>query len=410
MWMMGYNDGGDLYMADSCNGRKLRPLIPRPISAAATPNGGGGPGITSPPTGFGRPHHGGTDVFSLNPNHIGMASEQSKREFNPQHQVVVSSRWNPTPEQLRTLEELYRRGTRTPSADQIQHITAQLRRYGKIEGKNVFYWFQNHKARERQKRRRQMESDDHQNINGSVPHEIETLGRKESGGAEGASKTVFGVDHHHHQTNKNTTNNSSNNWASPMNCSTLAEETAPSTVHKTVKAAGGVLEHKSSSFEQHHQWMKIDDAGDHPPQCRRSVNDMWQMMQHHQQSFPPPPATHLINTPRMDPKLTDSNKSPSNHHLTRFLIAPPPPPPPFYSIRPYHEEIFINSHLHNVSDEDEGDQEDDGEYENSQTLQLFPLRSGDSYANEKETEMSVSAINSFVAHPHQFFEFLPLKN
>lgn len=110
-----------------------------------------------------------------------MTSEQSKRQFNPQHQVVVSSRWNPTPEQLRTLEELYRRGTRTPSADQIQHITAQLRRYGKIEGKNVFYWFQNHKARERQKRRRQMESDDRQNINGSGPREIETLGSRETG-------------------------------------------------------------------------------------------------------------------------------------------------------------------------------------------------------------------------------------
>ena len=80
--------------------------------------------------------------------------DQNKRDFNTQ----PSSRWNPTPEQLRTLEELYRKGTRTPSADQIQHITAQLRRYGKIEGKNVFYWFQNHKARERQKRRRQMES------------------------------------------------------------------------------------------------------------------------------------------------------------------------------------------------------------------------------------------------------------
>lgn len=84
-------------------------------------------------------------------------AEQNKKEFNTPP-VVVSSRWNPTPEQLRVLEELYRRGTRTPSADQIQHITSQLRRYGKIEGKNVFYWFQNHKARERQKRRRQMES------------------------------------------------------------------------------------------------------------------------------------------------------------------------------------------------------------------------------------------------------------
>ena len=71
-------------------------------------------------------------------------ADQGKREFNPPP-VVVSSRW-------------YRRGTRTPSAEQIKQITAQLRRFGKIEGKNVFYWFQNHKARERQKRRRQMES------------------------------------------------------------------------------------------------------------------------------------------------------------------------------------------------------------------------------------------------------------
>lgn len=103
-----------------------------------------------------------------------MSSEQNKRDFNPQ-QVVVSSRWNPTPEQLRALEELYRRGTRTPSAEQIQHITAQLRRYGKIEGKNVFYWFQNHKARERQKRRREMESDDQSN------RDVEILERKETG-------------------------------------------------------------------------------------------------------------------------------------------------------------------------------------------------------------------------------------
>ncbi|KAG6389862.1 hypothetical protein SASPL_151336 [Salvia splendens] len=67
---------------------------------------------------------------------------------------LVSTRWNPTAEQLQALEEMYRRGIRTPSAEQIQHIAAKLRRFGKIEGKNVFYWFQNHKARERQKKRR----------------------------------------------------------------------------------------------------------------------------------------------------------------------------------------------------------------------------------------------------------------
>ncbi|KAL2907107.1 Protein WUSCHEL [Bienertia sinuspersici] len=65
-----------------------------------------------------------------------------------------STRWTPTTEQIKFLKELYySKGVRSPSADEIQHICAKLRRYGKIEGKNVFYWFQNHKARERQKKR-----------------------------------------------------------------------------------------------------------------------------------------------------------------------------------------------------------------------------------------------------------------
>jgi hypothetical protein len=52
------------------------------------------------------------------------------------------------------LEEMYRSGVRTPNAAEIQQITAHLAYYGRIEGKNVFYWFQNHKARERQRLRR----------------------------------------------------------------------------------------------------------------------------------------------------------------------------------------------------------------------------------------------------------------
>ncbi|KAF8039874.1 hypothetical protein BT93_B2171 [Corymbia citriodora subsp. variegata] len=68
----------------------------------------------------------------------------------------ASTRWCPTPEQLMILEEMYRSGVRTPTAAQIQQITAHLSLYGKIEGKNVFYWFQNHKARDRQKLRRKV--------------------------------------------------------------------------------------------------------------------------------------------------------------------------------------------------------------------------------------------------------------
>ncbi|WVZ05996.1 hypothetical protein V8G54_019342 [Vigna mungo] len=63
-------------------------------------------------------------------------------------------RWNPTTEQAMVLTQLFSSGLRTPSTDQIQKISNQLSFYGKIESKNVFYWFQNHKARERQKRRK----------------------------------------------------------------------------------------------------------------------------------------------------------------------------------------------------------------------------------------------------------------
>ncbi|MCD9560904.1 homeobox [Datura stramonium] len=65
----------------------------------------------------------------------------------------VGSRWNPTKEQIDLLESLYKQGIRTPSAEQIQQITGRLRAFGHIEGKNVFYWFQNHKARQRQKQK-----------------------------------------------------------------------------------------------------------------------------------------------------------------------------------------------------------------------------------------------------------------
>uniref|UniRef100_A0A0A9HK03 Homeobox domain-containing protein n=1 Tax=Arundo donax TaxID=35708 RepID=A0A0A9HK03_ARUDO len=65
-----------------------------------------------------------------------------------------TTRWNPSPEQIKVLEMLYRGGMRTPNSFQIERITEELGKYGRIEGKNVFYWFQNHKARERQKQKR----------------------------------------------------------------------------------------------------------------------------------------------------------------------------------------------------------------------------------------------------------------
>ena len=69
---------------------------------------------------------------------------------------IGSSRWSPTAEQLMILEELYGRGLRTPTSSQIQQIATHLSFYGRIEEKNVFYWFQNHKARDRQKLRKKL--------------------------------------------------------------------------------------------------------------------------------------------------------------------------------------------------------------------------------------------------------------
>ncbi|XP_076892329.1 uncharacterized protein LOC143544036 [Bidens hawaiensis] len=68
-------------------------------------------------------------------------------------ETTTAARWNPTKEQIDMLETLYKQGVRTPTAEQIQEITTKLQTYGHIEGKNVFYWFQNHKARQRQKQK-----------------------------------------------------------------------------------------------------------------------------------------------------------------------------------------------------------------------------------------------------------------
>ena len=76
---------------------------------------------------------------------------------------VKCGRWNPTAEQVKVLTELFRAGMRTPTTEQIQRISTHLSAFGKVESKNVFYWFQNHKARERhhhKKRRRGASSPD----------------------------------------------------------------------------------------------------------------------------------------------------------------------------------------------------------------------------------------------------------
>nr|WMX18583.1 WUSCHEL-related homeobox 6 [Lycium barbarum] len=382
MWMMGYNDGGDFNMPDSFNGRKLRPLMPRvphaPIATATNP------------TNCLRNVH-GDNFIALNHHHQLAMSEQNKRDFNRQ-QLVVSSRWNPTPEQLQTLEELYRRGTRTPSAEQIQHITAQLRRYGKIEGKNVFYWFQNHKARERQKRRRQLESaanaggggDDrsHSNCNAENPE------RKESG----ANRTVFEIEQTKH-------------WPSPTNCSTLSEKTVA-----TTKA--GVAECRGAE-----RWIPFDE-GEQRRTLLTERNAPWQMM--HLSCSPPTNTntTHLMNNNSTTmssntittniPLISNCPSTPRtmDHHQPKRLLKAKD-----------HLNIFIapfgvDDHKHENIENILGD-EVHGE---SQTLELFPLRSSNDNSDENnfsekdEIGAAANSNNNFSGSNYQFFEFLPLKN
>ncbi|CAK9156152.1 unnamed protein product [Ilex paraguariensis] len=339
MWMMSYNDGAEFNMTDSFNGRKLRTLIPRP-STAASPN-------TATANSPYLSHIHGTDVLALN-HHLATVAEQSKREFSTQ-QVVVSSRWNPTPEQLQTLEELYRRGTRTPSAEQIQHITAQLRRYGKIEGKNVFYWFQNHKARERQKRRRQLES-----VSDEQRGNVEIIERREPG----ANRTGFEAEQ-------------TKNWAPPTNWSTLAEKTVSR--QRTAKAA--VPEFGADG------WVQFDEGESLQRRSLAERNATWQMMQ----------LSCCSSTPLINSGATITAPSTvTAMDQSLFMIQDP-------------------NQLLSVSN----DSVDEASGGGSQTLQLFPLRSGDGNHNgsvaEKESDVSTETMNANFT-PYQFFEFIPLKN
>ena len=89
---------------------------------------------------------------------LGMEGESAAVGSDSVGGAPASSRWNPTKEQISMLENLYKQGIRTPTAEQIQQITSRLQAFGHIEGKNVFYWFQNHKARQRQKQKQKQES------------------------------------------------------------------------------------------------------------------------------------------------------------------------------------------------------------------------------------------------------------
>lgn len=65
------------------------------------------------------------------------------------------TRWTPTAEQLRILRDIYyKERMRSPCAEEIEGIWMRLRQLGKIGEKNVFYWFQNQRNREKQQTKR----------------------------------------------------------------------------------------------------------------------------------------------------------------------------------------------------------------------------------------------------------------
>ncbi|KAJ0264349.1 WUSCHEL-related homeobox 1 [Hirschfeldia incana] len=301
-----------------------------------------------------------------------MTAEQNKRELmmlnsEPQHPPVmmVSSRWNPTPGQLKALEELYQQGTRTPSADHIQQITAQLRRYGKIEGKNVFYWFQNHKARERQKRRRQME-------NGHDESVFTTTSLVSNHGFDKKYPPGYKVEQ-------------TKNWICSVGCDTQPEKShdihhqeEPVSIALATKGSGRFVRNETQNFPG-----------------RKAMSQMMQLAPGH---YPSSQQQHhhelILNSTTVTSSFSTSNSTFSAAKDTVTVS-------PLY--------IRTRAAINTGTCDDNKDQERhedclNGELDHQeQTLVLFPLRK-EGFCNNggddgKEKESGI----------HCFYEFLPLK-
>ncbi|KAG2701469.1 hypothetical protein I3843_06G042700 [Carya illinoinensis] len=345
MWTMGSGDGREITnLSDPVPGFKLRPLIPKPTSVI--PRNTIISPILAPPYHDNCSTHFTSTLYSLNHQPGRYVTEQFRTNFNPQ--PLVTTRWNPTSEQLVALEDLYRRGTRTPTAEQIHQIAAYLRRFGKIEGKNVFYWFQNHKARERQKRRREMASHlPEQQHGSSSPTEKESAVTR---------RTVYKV----RQEKK---------WAPLLNCSELKEESATS----MNKAAAIAAERFTPGW-----WVQFEER--ESKQQRRSTGDRrggtWQSTK--------TPCSPPIKTLPRTATLSDT-KLLNSHY--------------FMSLTPDKEDV---SHL--------GDQIRSCESKTLNLFPLpgNDNSDGNDHVSRTNTKVPITSRgDSFAAN--QFFEFLPLK-
>ncbi|XP_024198152.1 protein WUSCHEL [Rosa chinensis] len=93
-------------------------------------------------------------------------------------------RWLPTTDHIRILKELYDdKGVKSPTVEQVQRITLQLKWYGQIENKNVFYWFQNQRAREKLQKKK-LTSDV------QVPKQRSGLTTSDEGGGHGGGSYI----------------------------------------------------------------------------------------------------------------------------------------------------------------------------------------------------------------------------
>ncbi|KAF4402604.1 hypothetical protein G4B88_012389 [Cannabis sativa] len=243
---------------------------------------------------------------------------------------MQSSRWTPTPEQLLVLEELYQHGKRTPTAQQIQEITIMLRRFGKIEGKNVFYWFQNHKARDKRKRRKLLEQAAARSHNNKhlllppPPQELSSVSRV----------TGLGVEQTKQQESIPYITRISEEFASVPRVAIEVECTNnTSSAQLEEKELGLIL--KSSSNNNNNIISEESYATWNPMEVSYSF----------------PPANFVLNWAR--PTVTSSQRKPlleRTHEISNFSLMP--------------NNTGAN-----------GDEDNDGSKQSVQTLELFPLRS-----------------------------------
>lgn len=158
----------------------------------------------------------------------------------------------------------------------------------------------------------------------------------------------------------------------------------------------------SSEFRADHGWIHFDEGELHQRRTLAERNATWQMMQLSCSS--PINYTNSTISPstlrEMDPKLV---KMPHQDQVNFFFT-------PNSTIR--DNNLFNN--IFGVADDYHHDDEITGcDDQNSQTLQLFPLRSeesnSDGNGDDKDLETSMAFMTNSTPGA-KFFEFLPLKN